>query len=284
MDYQRKIMKQGQKQSIKYSFRLLTVSLLLLCGCNKNDETCGENVRLRISEKIPYDLGWTDKTEDFYYTGNSLTKVITTQITTTTYFSPYVDKDTVQVSCNIEYSEKQISITEDNGNELIYTLNEQNYADKCRLTEYGSNKTRYYTFNYTPQGMLASITEENGSLQSSCNISYTDNGNIEKTTNRQYNTEFSLNYIASNIENKWSFPCPIIIEAYPFYFHRIAFYMGVLGKLSNHLIEKVTPEGTANEETVYSYVNNAAGYVTSCIEKTVSYGKTYSREINYTYY
>ena len=258
--------------------------LLPLCSCNdEGDDVHSENIKLIISEKIAYELGWTDKTEDFYFTGNRLSKVVTTQITTTTWFEPYIDKDTVRTEDIIDYAEKQINITQDNGNELVYTLNEQNKAVECVLYGFGSGGTRHYTFTYTPKGMLAGIEEDNGSLHSECNIDYTDN-DIVKTTTQQYGMDFSKSYTASNVENTWNFLCPVIIEAYPLYFHRIAFHMGILGKLSEHLIEKVVPEGATNEYITYSYTHNTKGYITSCVEKTVSYGSTHTREIKYSYY
>lgn len=258
--------------------------LLLSYSCTKEeDEDNNASVKFRISEYIPYELGYTDKSEDFYYTDKYLTKVVVTQITTTTGFPPYIDKDTVQVDYDITYSGNHVNIVENEGNELIYTLNKEGNAEKCSLNEYGSGRTRYYTFTYTTEGMLSGIKEDGESIHNEYRIGYTNN-DIIKTTLRQYGTDFSMNYTTNNIENSKNFPCPMIIEAYPFYFHRIAFHMGILGKLSKHLIEKSVPEGATNENTTYSYTNNAEGYVTSCTEKTTSYGSVHSREIKYTYY
>lgn len=273
-------------QILKTNFLFIAcLSILLLSyGCTKEEgEDTNPHLKFRISEHIPYELGYTDKSEDFYYTDGCLTKVVITQITTTTGFPPYVDKDTVRVDYDITYSGNHISIAENEGNELVYTLNSKGYAEKCSLNEYGSGETRYHTFTYTTEGMLSGIEEDGGNIQSAYNMGYTNN-DIVKTTLRQYGMSIATDCSTGSIENKHNFPCPMLIEAYPFYFHRIAFHMGILGKLSEHLIEKTMPEGATGENTTYSYTCNAEGYVISCIEKTTSYGSVYSREIKYTYY
>lgn len=283
MDCQLKTMTQILRT--KFLFVSFFSILLLSYGCTKEEgeEEPYSNIRFRISEYIPYDLGYTDKSEDFYYTNNRLTKVVTTQITTTTAFPPHIDKDTVQIEYNIIYSGERVSIVENEGSELTYTLNKEGHAEKCSLDGYGSTNTRYHNFTYTPEGMLSGIEEVDNTFHCTYNIDY-ENNDIVKSTLRQYDTDFPTNYITGSIENKENFPCPMIIEAYPVYFHRIAFYAGILGKLSGHLIEKAVPEGATNENTTYSYKTDTKGHVTSCIQKTTSYGYVYNREIEYKYY
>lgn len=279
-DYPKKMSRLPNNKLLLLGFLILSS----LYGCSKEEEENKETPKFRILETTYNDLGKIDKSEDFYYKGGKLERVVTTQVITTTGFEPYIDKDTIQLETEIEYSGNKVIISEALGNVLTYTLNEQGLADRCSLQEPGSDTSREYTFTYTPTGMLTNMEEHYNSIRTAYQISYSDN-NLTKTTTQQHDyPDFASDYSAGNIENRRSFPCPIIIESYPCYFHRIAWYMGIAGKLSEYLVDKTVPVGATKEETTYAYTINEEGYVTSCIEKTQRSNRIWSRKIEFKYY
>ena len=82
-------------------------------------------------------------------------------------------------------------------------------------------------------------------------------------------------YEAGETINYYCLPCLDLLETYPLSFHQCALFAGILGKPTQHLVARSTPENNNNEYTTYSYTFDNEGKPTSIYSRT-----HYSNKIN----
>lgn len=258
----------------KIAFLLLT---LLAFGCSDDEGGITEEPWTEIEIPTPVmdrmlltevceSSGVPDvlSNEEFLYSNGWMTSHSSTQQFTAD------DEQTIlthQIGFQYTSDYSIVTLTDDSGNERVYTLNKQGYATQCVYTS--DYQIRQYFFAYT-NGYLTQLTEE---------VTPTDN--IGQTT-RSF--KLSLNYkkgdlisitapsltnepFTDYIENQTNFesgpdinyyrlPCLLLLETYPLSFHQEAMFAGMLGKPTQHLVTRTLPnvigKGYA-EQTKYTY-------------------------------
>lgn len=180
----------------------------------------------------------------------------------------YEDKNTV------EYSGNQVKISWKDGSDseiCTYTLNESGFAITALLVtkEEGDTWNTNYTFEYDASGYLTKITERSSDETNSVVIKWVDGDAVSYSKNNlnyvyTYNTDLNKGGILPP-DNAW-----LDMEAELF----IAYYAGILGRPTKHLIVSQEENGTENE-----YILDSEGYVKSCTSKDNHSSYTY----NYTF-
>lgn len=227
-----------------------------------DDESSTENHLITFTEVIDGTTGGVQnvqKSEAFYYTDIQLMKHSTRQ---------QIEEQEVVCDVKLYYQENKVYTESTVGNHAEYTLNEEGMAQTCSYTEPASELTRQFTFGYTPEGYLENIREEiNGELVSNAQLSYQE-GNLTQSVIDGHRTR----YQTSNHENRHQLPCLPLTETYPFHFHREAFYAGILGRPTKHLIAHATPGSSSTEWTDYTYEFGEREVLSMIKESTTSKG------------
>lgn len=162
---------------------------------------------------------------------------------------------------NLDYSENTVIVTDDNGNILTYTLNDDGYATFCKYET--ASQIRFYDFKYNADNYLIHIEERIGdTLFSSLDLSY-ENGDLTSVTTIMNGMENKIMYTASTTANSDKLPCIPLSETYPMSTHVEALYAGLLGKTPNHLVVKTQPDGNDDEWNEYHYSINESGNISS---------------------
>lgn len=180
------------------------------------------------------------------------------------------------------------TLTDNAGNQRVYTLNEQGYATQCTYTS--SYQTRQYTFSYT-NGYLTQLIEEvtptdgigktTSSLQLS--LSYKKGDLISVTAPSLTNEAFTdygenqTHFESGQDINYYRLPCLLLLDTYPLSFHQEAMFAGMLGKPTQHLVTRTSPNVAAEgstEYTNYTYRFDDSGKPTAIHSRTIYSGGT----------
>lgn len=207
---------------------------------------------LTVTEIMTTD-GYVNKKETYTFNNTQLIRHFTQQKYDPEFITTYETK--------LDYLENTVIVTDDNGNILTYTLNDDGYATFCKYET--ASQIRFYDFNYTADNYLTRIEESIGNtFFSSLDLSY-ENSDLTSVTTFMNGMENKIMYTASAIANSDKLPCLPLSETYPMSTHVEALYAGLLGKQSNHLVAKTQPYGNDDEWNEYHYSINEAGNISS---------------------
>lgn len=207
---------------------------------------------LTVTEIMTTD-GYVNKKETYTFNNTQLIRHFTQQKYYPEFITTYETK--------LDYSENTVIVTDDNGNILTYTLNDDGYATFCKYET--ASQIRFYDFIYTTDNFLTRIEESIGNtFFSSLDLSY-ENGDLTSVTTFMNGIENKIMYTAGITANSDKLPCIPLSETYPMSTHVEALYAGLLGKTSNHLVAKTQPYGNDDEWNEYHYSTNEAGNISS---------------------
>lgn len=207
---------------------------------------------LTVTEIMTTD-GYVNKKETYTFNNTQLIRHFTQQKYYPEFITTYETK--------LDYSENTVIVTDDNGNILTYTLNDDGYATFCKYET--ASQIRFYDFIYTTDNFLTRIEESIGNtFFSSLDLSY-ENGDLTSVTTFMNGMENKIMYTAGITANSDKLPCIPLSETYPMSTHVEALYAGLLGKTSNHLVAKTQPYGNDDEWNEYHYSINEAGNISS---------------------
>lgn len=207
---------------------------------------------LTVTEIMTTD-GHVNKKETYTFNNTQLIRHFTQQKYYPEFITTYETK--------LDYSENTVIVTDDNGNILTYTLNDDGYATFCKYET--ASQIRFYDFIYTTDNFLTRIEESIGNtFFSSLDLSY-ENGDLTSVTTFMNGMENKIMYTAGITANSDKLPCIPLSETYPMSTHVEALYAGLLGKTSNHLVAKTQPYGNDDEWNEYHYSTNEAGNISS---------------------
>lgn len=206
---------------------------------------------LSVTEIMTTD-GYVNKKETYTFNNTQLIRHFTQQ--------KYSDSN-ITYETKLDYSENTVIVTDDRGNILTYTLNDNGYATSCKYET--PSQIRFYDFIYTADNYLTRIEESIGStFFSSLDLSY-ENGDLTSVTTSMNDMENKIMYTASAIAYAGNLPCIPLSETYPMSTHIEALYAGLLGKTPNHLVAKTQPYGNDDEWNEYHYSINESGDISS---------------------
>lgn len=207
---------------------------------------------LTVTEIMTTD-GYVNKKETYTFNNTQLIRHFTQQKYYPEFITTYETK--------LDYSENTVIVTDDNGNILTYTLNDDGYATFCKYET--ASQIRFYDFTYTTDNFLTRIEESIGNtFFSSLDLSY-ENGDLTSVTTFMNGMENKIMYTAGITANSDKLPCIPLSETYPMSTHVEALYAGLLGKTSNHLVAKTQPYGNDDEWNEFHYSINEAGNISS---------------------
>lgn len=207
---------------------------------------------LTVTEIMTTD-GYVNKKETYTFNNTQLIRHFTQQ--------KYYPESITTYETKLDYSENTVIVTDDNGNILTYTLNDDGYATFCKYET--ASQIRFYEFTYTTDNFLTRIEESIGNtFFSSLDLSY-ENGDLTSVTTFMNGMENKIMYTAGITANSDKLPCIPLSETYPISTHVEALYAGLLGKTSNHLVAKTQPYGNDDEWNEYHYSINEAGNISS---------------------
>lgn len=207
---------------------------------------------LTVTEIMTTD-GYVNKKETYTFNNTQLIRHFTQQKYYPEFITTYETK--------LDYSENTVIVTDDNGNILTYTLNDDGYATFCKYET--ASQIRFYDFIYTTDNFLTRIEESIGNtFFSSLDLSY-ENGDLTSVTTFMNGIENKIMYTAGITANSDKLPCIPLSETYPMSTHVEALYAGLLGKTPNHLVAKTQPYGNDDEWNEYHYSINEAGNISS---------------------
>lgn len=277
---------------------LLFITTILLLSCSDDDEkektwneinipvpTMSKMVMTEVEETYMTTSSTAINTikNEYAYTDNKLTSYTNTQ--SVSIGDEIVQKLFHQVT--LQYENNLVTVIDSEDNKWIYTLNEQGYATQCTYTTI--SQVRQYNFTYT-DGYLTqlheNITSINDTLQPenashTLSLVYQYGELISVTSPSLTNESFTdygenkIMYEAGETINYYRLPCLDLLETYPLSFHQCALFAGILGKPTQHLVARSTPENNNNEYTTYSYTFDNEGKPTSIYRRT-----HYSNKIN----
>lgn len=267
----------------RLSFLPLLLLAFLLGACNEDEQTSLKS--LTVTETTGSGEERVTTEQQFIYTDEKLTQHITTQ----TYTDRWLEAQyTHTVSVRISYEPGKVIVTDETGTISTYVINEYGYAESCTRNEPGSN-IRTYIFSYSASGSgnLTGIKENiNGKPYSEISITILNDGTMnitEKTDN--YQGEFTASVkddYPGGLNMKSQLPWLFLSERYPLSFHVEALYANILGEPLSTLPGYLSIENS-DEVTTYSYTTDTEGYITSCATKTSTPGRSWYRDVKYSY-
>lgn len=276
---------------MKLKWSIIGIAAAFLAACNEGGEDwkgtdypvtpCSE---IELSETITDDAQPVTLSKTYLYANGRMESYTMTQkilaaepveLQSHTYFS---------------YDTGEAIASDDYGNLWTYQLDEGGYAQAC-LCQEGGGTQRFYTFGYhtdaTGKKYLQTLSEvlDDGTEYASLHIDYTDMNALRITHQVDgYGQEFILSADASEpMDNPWGLPDLFLAELYPLSLHQPAWYGKLLGDAYGQLYTALEPTDNAEsgERTTYSYQTDEDGRPTSCLQTTVSYGQTYTRNLKY---
>lgn len=190
----------------------------------------------------------------------------------------------------VEYDDREAIVTDEYGNKLTYTLNEEGYATAC-TKETSSGNLRYYTFSYqvekNGEHYLTHIAEEleTGVPYASVTLSFDD---FYTLSIAQQIESFEQIYTAASqqetaLKNVSEVPFLFLAELYPLSEHKVALYGKWLGEPFPYLFTSLVPANNeeGSETVAYQYTTDTEGGLTECHITTRSYGRKFNRTISY---
>ncbi|MDO4163017.1 MAG: DUF4595 domain-containing protein [Bacteroides sp.] len=278
--------------------RICFVSLLLpllLVSCSDDKEATVEEESAEVSyrqvtltEVMTSDAQPVTNTQTYLYADDLLTSYTMLQS-----FEANGEEMSMESTTSVTYSGNQVLVSDDSGNELTYTLDTDHGCATACVWQQGGGSVRQYTFSYTDTSagkhLLSYLTEtlEDASTPySTVSIDYTDEqAPIISIRIDTYEQSYQLTVPTSSAgtANVSHLPCLFFTESYPLSVHAVALYGGLLGDAFDTLVTALQPTNNSESEeiTTYTYTTDSDDILTSCVAKTVSYGSTYRRTINY---
>lgn len=228
-------------------FFIAVFSAGILLSCSKDDKfrSFSDFQAFTLSETLSTDNSNERilKTETLAFTGGKLQSATVTQVI------PHFDY-TTECQSILSYTDTHVTVAGCVGETANYTLNKDKYAVSCDVEE--SGLLRHYEFTYK-DSYLGSVVETIGGTESFRMELFYENGNLTKTTETLYDTEYILHFTSTSEKNVAKLPLHYLTEIYPLSFHKAAIYAGLLGKAPQHLVQQITWESDAADTTNYSY-------------------------------
>lgn len=253
--------------------------MFFLISCEKEPKET-ENRVLTVTETskaddVPITV---THTMQFVYRNNKLTSFSNVQ----TYGNERVSNLTT-----VTYDDPQLTVTasDESGNRYTYRTGPQ--ANTCEITNTETDNSRLFVFYYNADGYLTRMDERiNDKASQTVTLEY-DNGSLVSTKTNLYNLNpvvTTTRYFKTGIQtNPDKLPFLPLTEEYPFYFHIVPFYAGLMGKPLDYFPESSYYEGNPDETTYYIYQTNAEGHLSSLLVNTISFGISYKRTFDYSY-
>lgn len=190
-----------------------------------------------------------------------------------------VDNDDIfEEKYTIDYAKNQVKVSWKDGSDsdiCTYTLNENGYAVSATLETREDEDVwnTYYTFEYDPDGYLIKITEKDDDYTETVNIKW-QNGDAVSYGYDDYNYEYTYSSDLNKggilpSDNGW-----LDLEADLY----IAYYAGILGKPTKHLISKKEEKQNNNDYTYseeYKYTLDEEGYIKTYTDGNITCSYTF---------
>ena len=203
-------------KTVKLMAALFMVALCVgIVSCSKDEPGDGVfNSGKRVT-KILYDEG---NSQEFTYSNDRLVRIVWR----------YADVSrSLETDLAVTYSDNQVIMKgkyDGHDNTVFtYTLGSNGFAASCNIKERGSET--YETYEYSADGYLTKITEDNGTRISTSILTYAKGNLISWSTNN-----WRANFTYTNIENKGNLTFWLGDDYY------LGFYAGVLGKFNKNLM------------------------------------------------
>lgn len=265
--------------------------LAFVCACNEEpdgngneesqDRGCSKIELTELVSSDPYDSYDVTSVKTFSFDDGDITSYVSSQeISGGQMFSH-------SVTTSVAYSGSTVTMSDDNGNVMTYTLDADGYAGSC-IFEEGGGTERRYSFGYFTgndgvrylQNVSETIGEE---IYSSLELDYSVDGRVGVLqtvdgSSQTYIIEFDG---SEAVENRAAMPDLFLSELYPLSLHLAAYYGGIIGDAYEYLCTDMYPEDSPelNEHTSYSYSLDTDGYLDGCKMTTNSGGIDYVRDI-----
>lgn len=187
------------------------------------------------------------------------------------------NKETIEDKYTIEYG-NQVRISWQDGNDsevCTYSLNENGFATSAILVTKEDEDVwnTHYTFEYDTNGYLIKITEKSDGEDAKIIEIERNDGDVLSFSydDSQYTYTYTSNINKGGIlpiDNGW-----LDVEAEL----HIAYYAGILGKPTKHLIASQKEKfGYNSYEETYEYVLDADEYVKTCTINSKGYVSSYN--------
>ena len=262
--------------------------LAFMCACTDEPDGNGNEdgqdrgcSKIELTEVIPSDSYDVTSVKTFSFDDEGINSYVSSQeISGGQKFS-------YSLTTSVAYSGSTVTMSDDNGNVMTYTLDANGYAGSC-IFEEGGGTERRYSFGYFTgndgRRYLQNVSETiEGEVYSSLELDYSVDGRVgvEQTvdgSSQTYIIEFDNN---EAVENKAAMPDMFLSELYPLSLHLAAYYGGIIGNAYEYLCTDMYPEDSPelNEHTSYSYSLDDDGYLSGCKVTTNSGGSNYVRNI-----
>lgn len=259
-----------------------------MCACTDEPDGNGNEdgqdrgcSKIELTEVIPSDSYDVTSVKTFSFDDGGITSYVSSQeIAGGQKFS-------YSLTTSVAYSGSTVTMSDDNGNVMTYTLDADGYAGSC-IFEEGGGTERRYSFGYFTgndgRRYLQNVSETiDGEVYSSLELDYSVDGRVgvEQTvdgSSQTYIIEFDN---SEAVENKAAMPDLFLSELYPLSLHLAAYYGGIIGNAYEYLCTDMYPEDSPelNEHTSYSYSLDDDGYLNGCKVTTNSGGSNYVRNI-----
>lgn len=267
-------------------------ALAFVCACTdepygsgnegSQDGECG---KIELTEVIPSDSYDVTSVKTFSFDDGCISSFVSSQeIAGGQLFSH-------SVTTTVAYSGSTVTMSDDNGNVMTYTLDVDGYAESCVFEE-GGGTERGYSFGYFTgndgRRYLQNVSETiGGEVYSSLELDYSVDGRISVAqtvdgSSQTYIIEFDADVA---VENRAGLPDLFLSELYPLSLHVAAYYGGIIGCAYEYLCTDMYPENSPelNEHTSYVYSLDNDGYAETCKIITNSGGSNYVRNISFKY-
>lgn len=262
--------------------------LAFVCACTDEPDGNGNEdgqdrgcIKIELTEVIPSDSYDVTSVMTFSFDDEGITSYVSSQeISGGQMFSH-------SVTTSVAYSGSTVTMSDDNGNVMIYTLDVDGYAGSC-IFEEGGGTERRYSFGYFTgndgRRYLQNVSETIGEeVYSSLELDYSIDGRVGVLqtvdgSSQTYIIEFDG---SEAVENRAAMPDLFLSELYPLSLHLAAYYGGIIGDAYEYLCTDMYPEDSPelNEHTSYSYSLDTDGYLNGCKMTTNSGGIDYVRDI-----
>lgn len=259
-----------------------------MCACTDEPDGNGNEdgqdrgcSKIELTEVIPSDSYDVTSVKTFSFDDGGITSYVSSQeIAGGQKFS-------YSLTTSVAYSGSTVTMSDDNGNVMTYTLDADGYAGSC-IFEEGGGTERRYSFGYFTgndgRRYLQNVSETiEGEVYSSLELDYSVDGRVgvEQTVDGSSQTYIIEFDDSEAVENKAAMPDLFLSELYPLSLHLAAYYGGIIGDAYEYLCTDMYPEDSPelNEHTSYSYSLDDDGYLSGCKVTTNSGGSNYVRNI-----
>lgn len=264
-------------KQIKFISVLLLATIFLgftACGDDDKDISTGSVIKkIEFGNYLTADINYNDAKP----TGSKI-------------YSPYFPLLSANIS--VSYQDNKIVVTSkgvddegfglDGDWSLTYTL-ENGLAKSCTAKTPWENET-ITSFSYNSDGYLSKITSKANGDTEMIDFSYNNGNLIKYVYTESNNSKITYSVSTSNVENKSKFPMELYAIATEtagggdLRFNSLYLsYLGVFGKTSTHLPEKINWEYyNESEYCSFTYKTDGSGNITSVSAKTTDGNMNFS--------